>query len=102
MRRLFSRGPQEQAGGSPARELFRREISAPMKSFLPIFALALCVPTLHAAETPKRPRPNIVVILADDIGFSDIGCYGGEIETPHLDQLAKGGVRFTQFLTTAR
>ena len=73
-----------------------------MKTFLPAFALALCVSSLHAAETPKRPRPNIVVILADDIGFSDIGCYGGEIETPHLDQLAKEGVRFTQFYNTAR
>jgi arylsulfatase A-like enzyme len=47
-------------------------------------------------------KPNIVVILGDDIGFSDIGCYGGEIATPNLDALAKGGVRFTQFYNTAR
>ncbi len=47
-------------------------------------------------------RPNIVVILVDDMGWSDIGCYGGEIETPHLDQLAQNGVRFTQFYNTAR
>jgi arylsulfatase len=47
-------------------------------------------------------RPNIVVILADDMGWSDVGAYGGEIETPHLDALAKGGVRFTQFYNTAR
>lgn len=46
--------------------------------------------------------PNIVVILADDMGFSDLGCYGGEIETPHLDGLAAGGLRFTQFYNTAR
>ena len=47
-------------------------------------------------------RPNIVVILADDLGWSDLGAYGGEIETPHLDALAKDGVRFTQFYNTAR
>ena len=46
--------------------------------------------------------PNIVVILADDLGFSDLGCYGGEIDTPHLDQLAVGGLRFTQGYNTAR
>ncbi len=49
-----------------------------------------------------RQRPNIVLIMADDIGYSDIGCYGGVIRTPHLDQLAAGGVRFTQFYNTAR
>jgi arylsulfatase len=50
---------------------------------------------------PAR-RPNIVVILADDLGFSDLGCYGGEIRTPNLDALAAGGLRFTQFYNTAR
>jgi arylsulfatase len=48
------------------------------------------------------PRPNIVVILSDDMGFSDIGCYGGEIQTPNLDRLAANGLRFTQFYNTAR
>ena len=47
-------------------------------------------------------RPNIIVILADDMGFSDIGCYGGEIETPSLDALAAEGVRFSQFYNSAR
>ena len=47
-------------------------------------------------------KPNIVLILNDDMGYSDIGCYGGEVETPHLDRLAKGGVRFSQFYNTAR
>jgi len=46
--------------------------------------------------------PNIVVIVADDMGFSDLGCYGGEIETPNLDRLAANGLRFTQFYNTAR
>ncbi len=47
-------------------------------------------------------RPNIIYIMADDMGFSDIGCYGSEIATPHLDRLAEDGVRFTQFYNTAR
>jgi arylsulfatase A-like enzyme len=47
-------------------------------------------------------RPNIVVILADDMGYSDIGSYGGEIPTPNMDQLAREGLRFTQFYNTSR
>ena len=54
-----------------------------------------------ATGQPSR-RPNIVIILADDMGFSDIGCYGGEINTPNLDRLANRGLRFTQFYNTAR
>src|SRR5688572_14502443 len=46
--------------------------------------------------------PNVVIILADDLGFSDVGCYGGDIDTPHLDSLAKNGLRFTRFYNTAR
>lgn len=47
-------------------------------------------------------KPNVIFILADDMGYSDLGCYGGEIETPNLDKLAAGGLRFTQFYNTAR
>ena len=47
-------------------------------------------------------RPNIVIILVDDMGFSDIGCYGGEIETPNVDHLASQGLRFTQFYNSGR
>ena len=47
-------------------------------------------------------KPNIVLILNDDMGYSDIGCYGGEVETPHLDRLARGGLRFSSFYNTAR
>ncbi len=54
------------------------------------------------AGVEERPRPNIVVILADDLGFSDLGCYGGEIPTPHLDALAAGGLRFAQAYNAAR
>jgi len=53
-----------------------------------------------AGEVP--PRPNVVLIMSDDMGYSDIGCYGGEIATPTLDALAARGVRFTQFYNTAR
>jgi arylsulfatase len=53
--------------------------------------------SLHAAD-----KPNIVVILADDMGFSDIGCYGGELATPNINRLAENGVRFTQFYNTGR
>jgi arylsulfatase len=58
-----------------------------------------------ASAAPDRdadPRPNIVIILADDLGYSDVGCSGGEIRTPNLDRLAAGGLRFTQFYNTAR
>lgn len=47
-------------------------------------------------------KPNILLIMVDDMGYSDIGCYGGEIDTPNIDQLAKNGIRFTQFYNTAR
>ncbi|MFV0265809.1 MAG: arylsulfatase, partial [Draconibacterium sp.] len=47
-------------------------------------------------------RPNIILIMADDMGFSDIGCYGGEIQTPNLDELAKTGARYSQFYNAAR
>lgn len=57
------------------------------------------VPAL-AAVAPKRP--NIVIFLCDDMGWADIGCYGSEVPTPHIDELAKTGVRFTQFYNTAR
>lgn len=60
----------------------------------------LTVGSVGAAEPPRKP--NVVVILADDMGFSDLGCYGSEIPTPNLDKLAGGGLRFTQFYNTAR
>lgn len=52
--------------------------------------------------TGAAERPNIIIILSDDMGYSDIGCYGGEIKTPNLDALAANGLRFTQFYNTAR
>jgi len=54
------------------------------------------------AKAPKPSVPNIVLILADDMGWSDLGCYGSEIATPNLDRLAESGIRFTQFHNTAK
>jgi len=58
--------------------------------------------TIEAAEQSAPARPNIVIILCDDMGFSDLGCYGSEIETPNLDQLAANGLRFTDFHNNAK
>lgn len=62
-----------------------------------LITTAVLTPSVTAAD-----RPNLVIILSDDMGYSDIGCYGSEIETPHLDALAEDGLRFTQFYNTAR
>jgi len=77
---------------------------------LPIFLAALLGGTtllgrsssLAAAQPDAPRRPNIVLIMSDDMGFSDLGCYGGEIHTPNLDALAADGLRFTQFYNCAR
>ena len=58
-------------------------------------------PVIKSKQAPFK-RPNIIVILSDDMGYSDIGCYGGEAATPNLDMLAKEGLRYTQFYNTAR
>ena len=66
-------------------------------------AAALIPPSaVAAAQTSDRTRPNIILIMVDDMGYSDIGCYGGEVKTPNLDRLAKNGMRFTQFYNTAK
>ncbi|RBP40462.1 arylsulfatase [Roseimicrobium gellanilyticum] len=66
------------------------------------FLLSLALSIVLAAQVSRAEKPDIIVILSDDMGFSDIGCYGGEIETPNLDALAKGGLKYTQFYNTAR
>lgn len=62
--------------------------------------IALCA--LYAMSVRAAERPNVVLILADDLGYSDLGCYGGEIDTPNIDALAADGARFTQLYNSAR
>src|SRR5438067_2258350 len=83
-------------GGSVSRVRRRRSMRSRPLGLL----AALLLPSIIAAA--DAPRPNIVFILADDLGFSDLGCYGGEVKTPNLDKLAAAGLRFTQFYNTAR
>lgn len=64
-----------------------------------LIAGSLCLSTF---STYSQAQPNIVLIMADDMGYSDIGCYGSEIPTPNIDKLAKNGIRFTQFYNTGR
>ncbi len=66
-----------------------------------LVTISLCIQA-HSAENKKPPRPNIIIVLVDDMGYSDIGCYGGEIDTPNLDRLASKGLRFTQFYNAGR
>jgi arylsulfatase A-like enzyme len=74
-------------------------VSVTRRSFCGSLAAGLGLPAFaHAQAKP----PNIILMMADDMGFSDIGCYGGEIATPNLDGMARRGVRFTQFYNTAR
>ena len=65
------------------------------KIFLSFFVLL-------KASTGESKKPNIVLIMADDMGFSDLGCYGSNIDTPNLDKLAKNGIRYNRFYNAAR
>ena len=62
-----------------------------MLRFLALMFVAAGMSELDAEQ------PNIILVMADDLGWSDIGCYGGEIETPHIDSLARDGLRFRKF-----
>ncbi|MCR9294497.1 MAG: arylsulfatase [bacterium] len=73
-----------------------------MRFFCLLLLLILAARSAEAKPQGSETRPNIVVILVDDMGFSDIGPYGGEIPTPHLDTLANQGVKFSQFYNTGR
>lgn len=76
-----------------------------MNSKLLLLPTALMVAGHSAAEAKGKKsdkRPNILVILADDLGYSDLGCYGSEIHTPNLDKLAQEGVRFNHFYNASR
>lgn len=75
-----------------------------MKFPIAFFLASLLIPLQTIALEPFKvvDPPNIVVILVDDMGYSDLGCYGGEIQTPHIDNLANQGLRFTQFYNCGR
>ena len=79
----------------------RRLTTARYSTLLFLTALLLSLPS-PVAKADANSKPNIILILADDLGFSDLGCYGSEIETPNLDSLANHGVLFTQMYNAAR
>jgi len=67
-----------------------------------VFLLAATAALISVATPAEAAKPNIIIMLADDLGWSDIGCYGGEVKTPNLDALARNGLRFTEFYNSAR
>ena len=71
-----------------------------MKRFLSCLVLVLL--SLRVAASAADRPPNVLLILADDLGYSDVGCHGGEIATPNLDSIAKSGLQYTQFYNTGR
>lgn len=74
-----------------------------MEKKIVLFSVVLMASSYATARQKENDhRPNIIIILADDLGYSDLGCYGGEIQTPNLDKLAESGVRFNHFYNTSR
>ncbi len=80
----------------------QRNIKTILHLFIGSIIISSCVTKAGKKTAVFKEKPNIIVILADDMGYSDLGCYGGEIETPNLDALAYGGIRFTNFYNMAR
>ena len=78
----------------------REPRDAPMKPFRHLLILAFSMGALAASQ--GQDRPNVIFILVDDMGYSDLGCYGSEIQTPHIDSLAGQGIRFTQMYNTSK
>src|SRR3954469_24996894 len=80
-----------------------RFFSMPALACAAALIISICAsatPASAYAETTNRP--NVIIILIDDMGYSDLQCYGGEVPTPNINKLANKGVRFTQFYNTAR
>ncbi|MEM9018633.1 MAG: sulfatase-like hydrolase/transferase, partial [Verrucomicrobiota bacterium] len=67
-----------------------------------VASLLLFVGALPLVVKSTDQRPNLIIMMSDDMGYSDLGCFGGEIDTPHLDQLAARGLRFTRMYNTAK
>ena len=89
---LTDRAPNHSPAGMP-----RLRFAIPR--FLPSLCFAICLMSTGGASYAAPARPNIVIIVADDLGYTDLGCFGSEISTPHLDRLAAAGVTFTNFYT---
>ncbi len=81
---------------------FKNKFAAITMSTLTLMGCKTGSENSDETATLKDERPNIVLILADDLGYSDLGCYGGEVQTPNLNYLAENGMRFTQFYNTSR
>lgn len=92
--------PAPTFSGLPA----RRSVRGFQLAALALLALlTLCaLPATATAQEEPAPRPNIVLMMVDDLGYSDFGCYGSEIETPRIDELAQEGMRFSRFYNTAK
>jgi len=73
-----------------------------MKEVFGLLIILSCFLTGGCSSPEQQDQPNIILIMSDDVGYSDIGCYGGEVRTPNLDGLAAGGLRYTQFYNTSR
>ena len=73
-----------------------------MSRFCVIFFSVLALSLLSLGAEDPAPKPNIILIMADDMGWSDIGCFGGEIPTPNIDRIANEGMRFTQFYNNGK
>ena len=67
-----------------------------------VFLILISFQIFSQNSTTKPGKPNVIVILTDDMGYSDIGCFGSEIKTPNIDRLAANGLRFTRFYNTSR
>ena len=72
------------------------------QSILYIISVGIIGASTQLAQAEMSEKPNIIIVMADDMGWSDIGCYGGEIQTPNIDRLAAEGLRLTQFYNNAK
>lgn len=73
-------------------EIFKKNLH-----LLPFCIVLICFLTGNSLINAQTKKPNVMVILTDDMGYSDIGCFGSEIKTPNIDRLAANGLRFTSF-----
>ena len=85
-----------------ARRALRQEEERMLNWCFTMCLMAVVLGFLSVARADDSNRPNIIIVLVDDMGYSDVGCYGSEIDTPNIDQLAASGLRFTQFYNEGR